>query len=74
MTKGLNTGIAETVLDYWFTVEFLAQDKYPTITKDMKKTITELKNGTGRRKTASHFLLFDGNTEADIYKVIFLSF
>lgn len=71
MAKVLNTGIAEKVLDYWFTVEFLAQDKYPTFTKDMEKTIAELKNGTSRRKTASHFLLFDKNTGADVYEAIY---
>lgn len=74
MSKFLNAGNAEKVLDYWFTVEFLSQDKYPTLTRDMEKNIKVLKNGTGsrkrERKSVSHFLLFDRNKDTDFYEAI----
>lgn len=52
-----SNNVAEKVLDYWFTIEFLAQDKFPVQGLDSKKAIKEAKEGKIKRKTLSHFLL-----------------
>lgn len=62
--------VAEKVLDYWFTIEFLAQDKFPVQGLDSKKAIKEAKEGKSKRKTLSHFLLFDNNTVDTVYETI----
>lgn len=62
--------VAEKVLDYWFTIEFLAQDKFPVQGLDSKKAIKEAKDGKSKRKTLSHFLLFDNNTVDIVYETI----
>ncbi|HIS56861.1 MAG TPA: hypothetical protein IAB48_09450 [Candidatus Fimimorpha excrementavium] len=37
--------IAETVLDYWYTIEFLGQDAIPELTYEEKKKIQEAEEG-----------------------------
>ena len=58
--------IAEKVLDYWFTIEFLAQDKFPVQGSDSKKAIQEAREGKSKKKVLSQFLLFDNNTVDNI--------
>ena len=62
--------IAEKILDYWFTIEFLTQDKFPVQKVDSKKEIKEAKEGKSKRKKLSCFQVFDDNTIDNIYETI----
>ena len=42
--------IAETVLDYWYTIEFLGQDAIPELTYEEKKKIQEAEEGKEKKR------------------------
>lgn len=54
-----STELAESVLDYWFAIEFLSQDKYPNsfeIQNIVKKHKQEVKAGRASRKSIETFI------------------
>ncbi|MBD5531278.1 MAG: hypothetical protein HDQ98_03620 [Lachnospiraceae bacterium] len=65
---------AEKILDYWFALEFLSQDKYPE-SRDIRNRIKKYKEDVAknrtRSKTIEDFILLSGtDVEADLYELI----
>ena len=54
-----STKITEAILDYWFAIEFLSQDKYPNVYEKqniVKKHKRELREGKALRKSIETFI------------------
>ena len=63
----ISTKMTEAILDYWFAIEFLSQDKYPNvyeIQNIVKKHKRELKEGKASRKSIETFIQL--NEEAKV--------
>lgn len=69
-----STNITEAVLDYWFAIEFLSQDKYPNvfeIQNIVKKHKRELKEGKASRKNIETFIpLYEEDFDKSIYQIV----
>lgn len=62
--------LAKNVLDYWFTIEFLSQDNYPSLSLENRKSIAGAKRGNSKIKKQSNFLLFDKENVKEIFDAI----
>lgn len=65
---------AEKILDYWFALEFLSQDKYPE-SREIKNKIEKHKEDVAKNrtkyKTIEDFILLSGkDAESDLYELI----
>ena len=70
----ISTKMTEAILDYWFAIEFLSQDKYPNvyeIQNIVKKHKRELKEGKASRKSIETFIqLNEEDFDKSIYQII----
>lgn len=72
---GSSDGVAaEKILDYWFAMEFLSQDKYPE-SRDIKNKIKKHKEDVAKNrtkyKTVEDFILLSGtDVDSDLYELI----
>lgn len=60
--------LAETVLDYWYTLEFLGQDPFPALSREEQKKIQGLKLKKRNDRFAN--MLFELKSEEDIFPQI----
>lgn len=69
-----STKFAESVLDYWFAIEFLAQDKYPSsfeIRNIVNKYKREIKEGKAKRKSIETFIpITENDFDKSIYQFV----
>lgn len=68
--------LSEKILDYWFAMEFLSQDKYPD-TRDIQRRIKKHKetiskgNGKVKQKFIENFIFLTGkDTAGNLYEII----
>ena len=68
--------LSEKILDYWFAMDFLSQDKYPDI-QDIQRRIKEHKetiskdNGEVKQKSIENFIFLTGkDTAENLYEII----
>lgn len=60
--------LAETVLDYWYTLEFLGQDPFPALSREEQKKNQGLKLKKRNDRFAN--MLFELKSEEDIFPQI----
>lgn len=69
-----STKLAEYILDYWFAIEFLSQEKYPKkfeIQNMVKKYKQKVKLGKGERKCIETFIpVTETNVSRSIYEIV----
>ncbi len=69
--------LSEKILDYWFALEFLSQDRYPDfrdiqnrVKKRKKDVRVKIKEGKNNLKTIETFITFTGeNLETDLFEL-----
>lgn len=66
--------VEEKILDYWYSLEFLSQDKYPNswnIRHKVKEHKSKVTRGTAEKKTVEDFIILHSNDiEKDLYELI----
>lgn len=65
-----NHKLAEKVLNYWFTIEFFAQDKFPSLSDSARKSISDAKSGKKIGKALSDVLVFNSCDTENIFNAI----
>ena len=69
-----STKMTEAILDYWFAIEFLSQDKYPNVYEKqniVKKHKRELREGKALRKSIETFIQSkEEDFEKSIYQIL----
>lgn len=71
----VNKGETEKILDYWFALEFLSQDKYPDkleVINGIKSHKQEVKSKADKKKMVEDFILLRGSdiSNLSLYDVI----
>ncbi len=69
-----STKFTESVLDYWFAIEFLSQDQYPNAFETqniVKKHKQEIRKGKGSRKSLQTFIsITENDFDKSIYQLV----